>query len=256
MIRGIFFDQDGVIADTERDGHRVAFNRTFEEFGFGFTWDVETYGELLAVGGGKERFKQYVINHGIELPGDLDDLVAKVHARKTALFVQIIEEGGLTLRPGIKRLMEEAADAGMIIGICTTSNGKTADAIRRTMLPHIPFSFVLAGDVVKRKKPDPEIYRMALECTGLSPDSCIVVEDSRNGFQAASGAGIPVVVTVNDYTRDEDFTGALLVVSSLGDETERGKVLFGSVSPEYDGALRLQDVEWALNERGLVLTEA
>ena len=256
MIRGIFFDQDGVIADTERDGHRVAFNRTFEEFGFGFSWDIETYGRLLAIGGGKERFLHYVKQHGIDLPGDLDELVAKVHARKTELFVQIIEEGGLVLRPGIRRFMEEAAEAGLIIGICTTSNGKTADAIRRTLLPHIPFSFILAGDVVSRKKPDPEIYRMALERTGLTPDSCIVVEDSRNGFQAASGAGIPVVVTVNGYTKDEDVTGALLVLSCLGDEAESGKVLFGTVSPEYDGALRLQDVEWALRERSLVLTEA
>jgi beta-phosphoglucomutase-like phosphatase (HAD superfamily) len=63
QLKALIFDVDGTLSDTERDGHRVAFNQAFDEFGINWHWSVETYGELLAVTGGKERMKFYAKNY-------------------------------------------------------------------------------------------------------------------------------------------------------------------------------------------------
>ncbi|MEI6389221.1 MAG: HAD hydrolase-like protein, partial [Spirochaetota bacterium] len=160
MLKAALFDQDGVIIDTERDGHRVAFNEAFKVFGLGIEWDVETYHKLLQVGGGKERIKHYfdTIHRGKQ-PDDLENLVKALHAKKTELLMPILEK--MPLRPGIHRLMREIQDAGLKIGICTTSNEKVATMIASKMLADIDFDVVIAGDMVKKKKPDPEIYLSA-----------------------------------------------------------------------------------------------
>lgn len=220
MLKAVFFDQDGVIVDTERDGHRVAFNRAFREFGLATEWDVATYGELLKIGGGKERMLAYFGAHDVGQPKDpqaLAELVDRLHERKTAIFVGLIESAVLPLRPGIGRLMREANAKGLRIGICTTSNEKAAHAISNTLLKGIRIDIILAGDIVRRKKPDPEIYFLALERSGLLPSECVVVEDSSNGVAAARGAGLHVLATANEYTMREDLGGADAVVTCLGD---------------------------------------
>ncbi len=70
------------------------------------------------------------------------------------------------------------------------------------------FEIVLAGDVVTKKKPDPEIYNLAKQRLGLDGAECVVIEDSRNGLLAALGAGMPTLITTSTYTRDEDFDEA------------------------------------------------
>ncbi len=172
-IKAVFFDQDGVIIDTERDGHRVSFNMTFKEFGFTDEWDVEYYHELLQIAGGKERMKHHWKTKGFSRPlteEEIDSLVKEMHKRKTAIFVELIESGKLPLRPGIHRFMKELMEAGIKIGVCTTSNEAAAKAITEKILSDIKFDIVLAGDVVKNKKPDPEIYNLALSKLGLQPE--------------------------------------------------------------------------------------
>ncbi len=218
MLKALFFDQDGVIVDTERDGHRVAFNLTFKEFGLDVFWDEEYYHQLLQVGGGKERMRHHYEKHGFGREvEDIDELIRQMHKRKTDVFIGLIEDGKLPLRPGVHRLMREARDAGLTLAVCTTSNERSAAAITGGLLADIPFDFILAGDVVTHKKPDPEIYNMALEKSGLRPEQCVVIEDSHIGTQAARAAGCRVVATVNGYTREEDMSAADLVVSSLGE---------------------------------------
>ena len=219
-IKAFFFDQDGVIIDTERDGHRVAFNRTFEEFGLDVQWGVEEYHELLQVGGGKERMTHYLKTKGFGVqvrPEEQQDLIRRLHKRKTDIFIELIESGALALRPGVRRIMEEAVDLGLVLAVCTTSNERAADAVAHRVLKTIPFRFVLAGDVVKTKKPDPAIYLLALEKAGLRPDECVVFEDSHIGAVAAKAAGMHVVATVNLYTENEDLSMADVVVNCLGD---------------------------------------
>lgn len=224
MIKALIFDCDGVLVDTERDGHRVGFNRAFAQMGIDAEWDVALYGKLLLVAGGKERMRAYFDEYGWPEGADSaearDELIVKLHKLKTEITAGLVAEGGLPLRPGIGRIVDEAIAAGVRLGVCTTSNPKFIDAVLDLFGPDrkARFEFVHAGDVVANKKPAPDIYLLALETLGLPPHECIVIEDSRNGLLAARGAGLPTLVTTSTYTVDEDFTGAVKVVPELGDE--------------------------------------
>ena len=243
-IQAVFFDIDGVIIDTERDGHRVAFNRTFKEFGFTDEWNVEYYHELLQVAGGKERMKHHWKTKGFSKPvpeAEIDELVTAMHKRKTAIVVELIESRQLPLRPGVHRFMKEAMQARLKIGVCTTSNEQAAKAVTEKSLSEITFALVLAGDVVSKKKPDPEIYNLALSKTGLRPEQAFVVEDSRNGVLAAKGAGLPTLATTNGYTEKEDLSPADVIVTTLGDvDGEKGVLRKGEL--EFDGVLHVDQV--------------
>jgi HAD superfamily hydrolase (TIGR01509 family) len=221
VMKAIIFDCDGVLADTERDGHRVAFNKAFAKKGYATEWGVELYGELLEVSGGKERMKHYFDNYG--WPSDVadkDDSIKELHKLKTDFFLQIIVSGELPLRPGVARLVDEAIAADVTLAVCSTSHERAVNLVVEKLLgPERKdrFSVILAGDVVSKKKPDPEIYNLASERLGLEPSECVVIEDNRNGLLSAKAAGMYCVITTNGYTKDEDFTEADLVVSELGD---------------------------------------
>jgi HAD superfamily hydrolase (TIGR01509 family) len=157
--------------------------------------------------------------------------------------VELITSGKLPLRPGVKRLMQEVNDAGLILGVCTTSNEKAANAVAYGILKDIKFEFVLAGDVVSVKKPDPEIYNLALEKTGLKPEECVVIEDSRNGVLAAAAAGLNIVATTNIYTEKEDLSDADIIMTCLGDpDGEKGNLTEGGEGLDYDGVLHLDQL--------------
>ena len=223
VMKAIIFDCDGVLADTERDGHRAAFNRAFAEKGYATEWGVDLYGELLEVSGGKERMKHYFDNYG--WPSDVVDkesTIKELHKLKTDFFMQIIESGELPLRPGVARLVDEAIAADVTLAVCSTSHERAVNLVVEKLLGperKASFSAILAGDVVSKKKPDPEIYNLASERLGLEPSECVVIEDNRNGLLSAKAAGMYCVITTNGYTKDEDFTEADRVVSELGDPT-------------------------------------
>ena len=222
MIKALIFDCDGVLVDTERDAHRVGFNRAFAEMGIDAEWDVELYGKLLLVAGGKERMRAYFDEYGwpegADTPEAKDELIVALHKTKTEITAGLVSS--LPVRPGILRIIDEARAAGVKLGVCTTSNPKFIDAVLDLFGPErkAAFDFVHAGDVVAKKKPAPDIYLLALETLGLPAHECMVVEDSRNGLLAARGAGLPTLITTSTYTVEEDFTGAIKVVPELGDE--------------------------------------
>lgn len=224
-MRALIFDCDGVLADTERDGHLPAFNETFEHFRLPVRWSQDDYARVLAIGGGKERLASLLTPDFVEragLPTDPAEqraVIAQWHAEKTRRYTAKVRAGELPGRPGIARLAAEAADAGWLLAVASTS----AEASVRAVLEHVvgaeaaqQFS-VFAGDIVPRKKPAPDIYELALRELGVESADAVVVEDSANGLQAAVACGLTTVVTTSSYTVDEDFTGAALVVDSLGD---------------------------------------
>jgi HAD superfamily hydrolase (TIGR01509 family) len=218
-MKALIFDCDGVLVDTERDGHRVAFNRAFAEAGIRAEWDVKLYGELLKIAGGKERMTHYFDIKGWPPGRNAATLIPELHTKKTAIFTALVAAGSLPLRPGIARIVDEAHAAGIRLGVCTTSAPKSIDGVLDLLGPKRKawFEIVLAGDIVKKKKPDPEIYNLAKQKLGLEGRDCVVVEDSRNGLLASLGAGMPTLITTSTYTKGEDFEGAAKVVAELGD---------------------------------------
>ena len=220
MLNALIFDVDGTLADTERDGHRVAFNAAFREAGLSWNWDVPTYGELLAVSGGKERMANYARQVAPELAArrDFDAFLRKLHALKTGHYVRLVASGAVELRPGIANLIREARKAGLKLAIATTTSPENVSALLRASLAHDAekwFDVIGAGDIVPAKKPAPDIYLWVLERLGVPAAECMAVEDTANGVRAARGAGIPTLVTQNDYTRGQDFSGAVAVLSDL-----------------------------------------
>ena len=223
-MEALIFDCDGVIVDTERDGHRIAFNKAFAIKEIAAAWGIDQYKQLVHVAGGKERMRHYFNQTG--WPGqytDRDLLISELHKLKTELFMELIQSGSLPLRPGVARLVDEAIDNGIKLAVCSTSNERAVNTIVDVLLGKerkSSFSAILAGDIVSRKKPDPEIYHLCQQQLSIHPRQCVVVEDNRNGLLAAKSAGMICLVTTNPYTESEDFTEADLLVDQLGDDAE------------------------------------
>ena len=199
-LRALIWDVDGTLAETERDGHRAAFNEVFAEFGLGWHWDVAEYGRLLAVTGGRERILAYARQRGAPCTSEL---VERLHRRKNALYAQLVQRGLIGLRPGVQRLLREARDRGLLQAIATTTSRANVEVLLSSCLgPEADSLFVLrvCGEDVRAKKPDPEVYRRVLSKLGLDAAHCLAVEDSAAGLLAASAAGIPCLLTLGVYT--------------------------------------------------------
>jgi HAD superfamily hydrolase (TIGR01509 family) len=242
-LKALIFDVDGTMADTERDGHRIAFNQAFVEAGLGWRWDIPLYGELLAVTGGKERIRHYAEHHQPDqrkIPG-FDDLVARLHAAKTRYYTTLLGRGGIPLRSGVRRLLDEARRRGVRLAIATTTTPDNVSALlRHSIAPEAEswFEVIGAGDVVAAKKPAPDIYYYVLERLQLDPSECMAFEDSANGLRAAQQTGLKTVITVNDYTQAHDFRGAALVLDQLGEPDRPFHILSGLT----DGSVRFVDI--------------
>lgn len=226
-LQALLFDVDGTLADTERDGHRPAFNMAFAEAGLDWVWDEALYGQLLAVTGGKERIRYYLdeFNTTFQKPENFDAFVKGLHEAKTRYYTQLMAEGKIPLRPGVEDLINEARAAGMRMAIVTTTTPANVTALLESTLgpgSEAWFEVIAAGDIVPAKKPAPDIYEWALREMKLSPEDAIAFEDSGNGVRSSLGAGVKTIVTVNGYTMDDDFSGAALVVDQMG---ERGLVV-------------------------------
>ena len=221
-LKALIFDVDGTLADTEMNGHRVAYNRAFERLGVNWNWSEETYGDLLTVTGGKERMAYFVEKYQPELPADkpLQELIAEIYVTKTDIFKEMLLTGLIPLRSGVERIFNEAREAGIRLAIATTTAPSNVHYLLSSNLGEEAldwFDIIAAGDIVENKKPSPEIYQLVLDNMALKADQCVAFEDSENGCLSAIGAGLPVIITVTSYTRNEPFIGAGLVLDQLGD---------------------------------------
>ena len=217
MLQALIFDVDGTLADTERDGHRPAFNAAFAEAGLAWRWDEALYGELLAVTGGKERMRFYCERHDPAFleQADADLRIKALHEAKTRHYLELLATGGIPLQPGVARLLCEAHGAGLRLAIATTTTPENVTALLPAELMAL-FEIVGAGDTVARKKPAPDIYQWVLRELDLPPSACLAFEDSVNGLKASLAAGLATVITPTDYTCGDDFSGALALLPDLG----------------------------------------
>ena len=236
-LKALLFDVDGTLADTERDGHRIAFNQAFADAGLDWDWSVSIYGELLRVTGGKERIKFYLDKY---LPDfqpptgvPLDEYIAGLHQSKTRFYTELLKTGAIPLREGVERLLREARQAGLRLAIATTTTPANVSALLASTLGEegeSMFELIAAGDIVPAKKPASDIYDYALDKMGLRAEECLAIEDSDNGLTSARGAGLETIITVNGYTEAQDFSGAMLVLNKLGEPGDDFKVLSGDAN--------------------------
>ncbi|MHB1705716.1 MAG: HAD-IA family hydrolase, partial [Acidithiobacillus sp.] len=159
-----------------------------------------------------------------------DDEIAALHRAKTHHYVEMVATGLLPLRPGVRRLLDAARDADMRVAIATTTTPANVEALLHSTLGAdalARFAVIGAGDVVPRKKPAPDIYQYVLDQLGLAAGECLAIEDSANGLRSARGAALPTLITETDYTRGQDFAGALRVLTHLGEPEGPAQVVAG-----------------------------
>jgi HAD superfamily hydrolase (TIGR01509 family) len=234
QLQGLIFDVDGTLANTE-EGHRIAFNQAFEAAGLDWHWSVELYSQLLAIAGGKERVQHYLRKYQPDFKAsqDLSDFIAYIHQLKTNYYLELLQNGTIQLRPGVKRLITEARDAGISMAIATTSILPNVIALLEKYLDLSWFEIIAAGDIVSAKKPAPDIYNYVLDKMKLPVQNLLVFEDSDNGLIAATAAGLKTIVTVNNYTQQQDLRQAILVVSDLGEPEQPCGVIQGGFPGDY-----------------------
>lgn len=230
-LAALIFDFDGTIAETERDGHRVAYNAAFADARVLWEWDVPTYGDLLAIAGGKERLEHYIARKRPDIAAsDRAALVGLLHEAKRRHFDRLANV--LPFRSGIVRLIEEARAAGIRCAIATTAARSGVDALlRRDPAFAGAFEIIAAGDIVPHKKPAPDIYLWTLEALGIAPQACLAFEDSALGLDAAIAAQIATIVTPSVYGMHEPFAGAAAVLAHLGEPGGRVETLAGPPPP-------------------------
>jgi HAD superfamily hydrolase (TIGR01509 family) len=234
--RALILDCDGVLADTERDGHLVAFNRMFQRVRAPLHWSDDEYASLVKIGGGKERLARALpLRRARELgvartEAELASTIARWHRVKTEIYRDLVASGALPPRPGVRRLVGECVEAGWAVAVASTSASESVRSVVEQALGEETASRVciVAGDEVPRKKPAPDAYRMALEALGASAGCAVAIEDSGIGCRAAVGAGISTLITVSAYTGRDDFTGAAAVLSDLGEPGCPARVLAGA----------------------------
>lgn len=239
-LRALLLDVDGTVADTERYGHRPAYNRAFRKLGLGFRWGPKLYRKLLDQPGGKERLMHYVTHYRPELGTqteafacDPQGWVGKVHAMKSHYFRRYLRKGEVPLRPGVARLIREADAAGLHVALVSNASRASLTPVLRYGLGEELASridLIVSGEDVTNKKPAPDSYLMALQRLGLPANECVALEDSAIGLRAAVAAGVPTIITTNANTEGEDFASAMIVLDSLGEPGTPARSLCGGLA--------------------------
>jgi HAD superfamily hydrolase (TIGR01509 family) len=220
LLRALIWDVDGTVAETERDGHRVAFNLAFEALGLPWRWDVPAYGTLLEITGGRER-----LLHDMQSRADAprtaverDALARELHRKKNGFYAELVTEGRIAARPGVVRLVAECGSTGVLLAVATTTSTSNVEALFGSLFGarwRTLFATVVCAEDAPSKKPDPQAYQLVLQRLSLPPESAFALEDSPNGLLAARAAGIACGITRSIYFEAAEFPGAAWVRNDL-----------------------------------------
>jgi HAD superfamily hydrolase (TIGR01509 family) len=244
---------DGTLAETERDGHRVAYNRAFEACGLPWRWDDRYYGPLLHVSGGFERLMHDMASRA-DAPASVEAraaLARAIHAKKNAYYAELVQDGVIPLRHGVMALMRECRERDLTMGITTTTSRANVDALLTVHLGvrwRAWFAVVVCSEDVERKKPDPEVYVRAVAALRLSPHQVLAIEDSPDGAAAAIAAGVPVIVARSAYFAGAHIDAARAVGPGLHERPGWQPTL--SLRNDSGAMVGLEDLEawWQLTQ--------
>ena len=231
QLKAIILDVDGTLANTE-EIHRQSFNAAFDEFGLGRNWSEQEYADLLLISGGRERIYTWLKSQDAALKGDLDlrEFSLRIHERKSEIYREKLVAGHIGLRSGVARLLNEAGQEGIRLGIATCTSRQNVETLLNNALGAGAidrFGTVVTCDIVTDKKPSPVVYQYALAELGLIPAECLAIEDTTNGNRAALATGLKTVITTHAFTVNEDFSGASLVLDQLGEPGQPFSILAG-----------------------------
>jgi HAD superfamily hydrolase (TIGR01509 family) len=234
-LDAVIFDVDGTLVDSERMGHRVAFNDAFARAGLPDRWTPQHYGSLLKITGGRRRIATYFLSRGYA-PAHCVALADELHPIKTALFRQMARNGAVPLRPGVRRLVGSLERHSVRLFVATTGQRDWVEPLLEFHFGRSTFELVVTGGDVSALKPDPEVYRAVIRDGGLDRARVVAVEDSGNGLRAAHAAGIPCLVVANEYT-GSDVARADLVVDGFG---PHAAPLYGGAGPLPHGMVTVE----------------
>jgi HAD superfamily hydrolase (TIGR01509 family) len=261
QLKAIIFDVDGTLANTE-ETHRQAFNAAFNEFGLEIVWSKQEYSKLLAISGGKERIYAYLKKQDVnpEIDQDLREYALTIHQRKSEIYREKLVAGHIGLRNGVARLLDEANSKGVKLGIATCTSKSNVETLLMNALGKDAmsrFSAVVTSDIIIDKKPSPVVYQFALAQLGLSPDVCVVIEDTCNGNRAALATGLQTVITTHAFTINDDFKGAQLILDQLGEPDQPFSAIAGNVHGAHyvDTALLEKIVSASVAHAGIEIWE-
>ena len=232
QLKAIIFDVDGTLANTE-ETHRQAFNIAFRDFDLGYEWSPREYAGLLSISGGRERIYAYLKAHSIELKGDLNlrEFALRIHKRKSEIYREKLIAGHIGLRSGVLRLLNEANQQGIRLGIATCTSKFNVETLLQNALGQdalARFDTIVTSDIVPDKKPSPVAYQYALADLGLTPVDCIAIEDTPNGNRSARACGLKTVITTHTFTIDNNFNDASLVLDQLGEPGQPFSIITGN----------------------------
>ena len=225
-LKGVYWDLDGTIANTELEAHLPAFNHAFEDFGLDWYWDTHNYLDLLKINGGKKRISYFskITNYPLS-----DDLVIKIHERKQLHYLKIIRSGVVGLKTGVFRLINELYKEKVRQFIVTSSSRKQVGLLVSLLFNELkPFEFIISSDDVNIHKPNPLPYLKAIELSGIRVNESLAFEDSNQGIKAALGARLPTIYVPSNIPTIIDRDVKLdFIVDSLGSDKHMSKVIKG-----------------------------
>ncbi len=216
MIKGLIFDFDGLILDTETPTF-TAWREIFLAAGC----DIELSKWVACVG---SSFQTYDPVSDLETQAKRKfDRVRLMEEQQRRSHELLIVEKAL---PGVREIIDEAQSMGLALGLASSSPRKWIDAHLSRLDLLDKFGCIRTMDDVKKVKPDPELFLTTIECMGLSPNEGIVFEDSLNGVIAAKKAGLACVAIPNRLMTQFDYDGADFIATSMADLNLKDLVTF------------------------------
>ena len=227
-LHTVFWDFDGTIADTEMQGHMVAFNKAFKHNKVNWIWDESLYSNLLEIAGGKKRIKYY--SEQIKSPIS-SEYILRIHNSKQIFYKQLVSNDFIKPRIGVLRLVKELSLNNIDQWIVTSASLSSVNSVLRFIYrdKNIPFKGIISGDDVQKSKPSSEAYLLALKKASVNNKNTLAIEDSLVGVKAAKGANIKCIMTLSPWINSitTEMKLADLIVDNLGDNNSNCNTLYG-----------------------------
>lgn len=211
------------------------------------TWDQETYIKSLVSTGGKRRLKEHLSNsEGSSAIDVTDELVEAIYQKKTELFIEAINSGAISVRPGVKELLEACKELGIKTAFCTTTDHRVAKAITAKLGLDSFFELQLNDQCLPKfgnnNKPLPDCYLYVVDTLLGKTDAItlssqvVAFEDTEVSIASSVSAGIVSIGIPNKWAVDQDFSKAFKKISEVSDLGADGKSIVVALEGVIKGA--------------------